>query len=94
MILKNNESWTKPICPNEEDMKEFNDQVMKQSIKEVYDALCEKGYNPNAQIVGFIMSGDPTYITTHKNARIIMSRMDRYEVLRVVLEDFFKENKA
>ena len=50
-------------------------------LKQVYDALVEKGYNPINQIVGYILSGDPTYITSHKNARNLIRLIERDELL-------------
>ena len=50
-------------------------------LQEVYSALLEKGYNPIIQIVGYILSEDPGYITNHKNARALIRRVDRYELL-------------
>ena len=52
-----------------------------QIIGQVYEALTEKGYNPVSQLVGYIMSGDPTYITSHNNARSMIRRIDRDEIL-------------
>ena len=52
-------------------------------LKDVYEALTEKGYNPVNQIVGYIMSGDPTYITSHKNARSLIMKVERDEILEV-----------
>lgn len=54
----------------------------------VYDALKEKGYNPVNQIVGYIVSEDPTYITTHKNARNIIRRIDRDDLLEALVKSF------
>lgn len=54
----------------------------------VYDALKEKGYNPVNQIVGYIVSEDPTYITTHKNARNIIRKIDRDDLLEVLVKSF------
>lgn len=54
-------------------------------LKLVYEALTEKGYNPTNQIVGYVMSGDPTYITSHKNARSLIMRVDRDEILEELL---------
>lgn len=54
-------------------------------IKMVYEALEEKGYNPVNQIVGYIMSGDPTYITSHKNARSTIMKVERDEIVEEVL---------
>lgn len=53
----------------------------KELLKEVYEALEEKGYNPVNQIVGYILSGDPTYITSHKNARNLIRKIERDELL-------------
>ena len=53
------------------------EQEIRRILTEVYDALKEKGYNPINQIVGYILSEDPTYITTHKNARNLIRRIDR-----------------
>lgn len=61
-------------------------------IASVYDALTEKGYNPVNQIVGYLMSGDPTYITSHKGARSLIMRAERDEIIEVFLEDYIKNN--
>ena len=53
----------------------------KEILKEVYEALVEKGYNPINQIVGYILSGDPTYITSHNNARNLIRMVERDELL-------------
>lgn len=57
-------------------------------LKDVYEALTEKGYNPVNQIVGYIMSGDPTYITSHKNARSLIMKVERDEILEVLFENY------
>ena len=57
-------------------------------LKDVYEALTEKGYNPLNQIVGYIMSGDPTYITSHKNARSLIMKVERDEILEVLFENY------
>lgn len=61
---------------------------VKKIILTVFDALKEKGYNPISQIVGYILSDDPTYITTHNNARNLIRRIDRFELLRILLRDY------
>lgn len=61
-------------------------------IARVYEALKEKGYNPVNQIVGYIMSGDPTYITSHMNARSLIMRVERDELVEEVLK-FYLEQK-
>jgi len=57
----------------------------REIILKVYEALAEKGYNPISQIVGYIMSGDPTYMPSHKNARSLISRVERDEILEELL---------
>ena len=54
-------------------------------LSQVYNALTEKGYNPINQIVGYIMSGDPTYITSHKNARSLIMKVERDEILEELM---------
>lgn len=58
-----------------------NNVKYKEVLKEVYKALDEKGYNPVNQIVGYILSGDPTYITSHNDARNIIRKVERDELL-------------
>ena len=58
---------------------------VSQVLEQVYEALTEKGYNPVSQIVGYIMSGDPTYITSHKNARSLIMKVERDEILEELL---------
>ena len=57
-------------------------------LKDVYEALTEKGYNPVNQIVGYIRSGDPTDITSHKNARSLIMKVERDEILEVLFENY------
>lgn len=57
-------------------------------IQCVYDALVEKGYNPVNQIVGYIMSGDPTYITSHNNARSLIMKVERDEILEELMKTY------
>ena len=61
-------------------------------LSAVYEALREKGYNPVNQIVGYIMSGDPTYITSHKNARSLIMKVERDELVEEMLR-FYIDNK-
>ncbi len=61
-------------------------------IKTVYDALVEKGYNPVNQLVGYVMSGDPTYITSYKGARSLIMKVERDEILEVLFGDYIKRN--
>ncbi len=64
------------------------EQEVKQTLTTVYDALRQKGYNPINQIVGYILSEDPTYITTHNNARSLIRRIDRDELLRILVKNY------
>ena len=61
-------------------------------IDVVYHALSEKGYNPVNQIVGYIMSGDPTYITSHRNARSLIMKVERDELVDEILRAYIKNN--
>lgn len=65
---------------------------VKEIMAEVYLALTEKGYNPVNQIVGYIMSGDPTYITSYKNARSLIMRIERDELVEEMLTEYIKNN--
>ncbi len=60
-------------------------------LSTVYEALTEKGYNPVNQIVGYIMSGDPTYITSHNNARSLIMKVERDEIVEEVLQEYIRE---
>ena len=60
----------------------------RELMSDVLSALQEKGYNPINQLVGYFMSGDPTYITNHKGARGIIRRMERDELLEVIIREF------
>lgn len=64
----------------------------KKILATVYEALTEKGYNPVNQIVGYIMSGDPTYITSHKNARSLIMKVDRDELVEELLQQYIDTN--
>ncbi len=74
-------------------VKEQNKEAMRQQLQSVYDSLVEKGYNPINQIVGYIVSEDPTYITNYNNSRAIISKIDRDELLRTLVEDFIVTDK-
>ena len=67
--------------------KEKNEKA-KETLKEVYEALVEKGYNPINQIVGYILSGDPTYITSHNNARNLIREVERDELLEKMVKSY------
>ncbi|HHZ06004.1 MAG TPA: IreB family regulatory phosphoprotein [Clostridiales bacterium] len=67
------------------------DDEIKKGLIVVYDALREKGYNPINQIVGYILSEDPTYITTHRNARSIISKIDRDDLLETLVKSYLNK---
>ena len=67
---------------------ETDNTSVKEILAEVYAALTEKGYNPVNQIVGYIMSGDPTYITSYKNARSLIMRVERDELVEELLTKY------
>ena len=61
---------------------------VSQVLEQVYFALTEKGYNPINQIVGYMMSGDPTYITSHKSARSLIMKVERDEILEELMKNY------
>ena len=67
------------------------DDEIKAVLTTVYNALQEKGYNPINQIVGYILSEDPTYITNYNNARSLIRRIDRDELLQILLKSYLSE---
>lgn len=66
-------------------------KTMQASLELVYSALKEKGYKPIMQLVGYILSEDPTYITSHNNARQIISKLDRDEILAELLRQYLEK---
>ena len=64
---------------------------MRKTLVAVYDALKEKGYNPINQIVGYILSEDPTYITTYNNARSLIRHIDRDELLQILVKNYLND---
>ena len=63
---------------------------MREILSSVYNSLMVKGYNPINQIVGYILSEDPTYITTHNNARSLIRKIDRDELLQVLVKSYLE----
>ena len=70
---------------------ETDNTSVKEILAEVYAALTEKGYNPVNQIVGYIMSGDPTYITSYKNARSLIMKVERDEIMEELMSFYIKQ---
>ena len=68
-----------------------NDQEIKDILTSVYNSLREKGYNPINQIVGYILSEDPTYITNHNNARALIRKLDRDELLQALVKKYLAD---
>ncbi|MBR7164269.1 MAG: IreB family regulatory phosphoprotein [Clostridia bacterium] len=64
------------------------DEYIRSVITAVYQALEEKGYHPVSQMVGYILSGDPTYITSHNNARALIRKIERDELLEALVKDY------
>ena len=71
-------------------IKNSKDSEMKRILTTVYDALVEKGYDPLNQIVGYILSEDPCYITNHKNARALIRKIDRDELLETLVKEYLE----
>ena len=69
-------------------MKAEPEIKVKEVLRSVYEALSEKGYNPVNQIVGYIMSGDPTYITNHNGARSLVMKVERDELLEELVDNY------
>lgn len=73
-------------------LSDIQEALMNKTIIEVYEALNEKGYNATSQIVGYLISGDPGYITNYKNARNKITEYDRAKILEVILKDYIDKN--
>ena len=69
-------------------LSDNSDESVKAILTTVYNALAQKGYNPINQLVGYILSEDPTYITTHNNARSLISRIDWDDLLEILLKNY------
>ncbi|KOF11835.1 hypothetical protein AC739_03190 [Planococcus glaciei] len=80
---------TMKFNPSDESME----QEVKQVMLQVHAALEEKGYNPNNQIVGYLLSGDPAYIPRHQDARNMIRKLERDEILEELVKFYIKKNK-
>ena len=67
---------------------------MRRILRNVYEALTEKGYNPVNQIVGYLLTEDPTYITNYNNARSMICKIDRDELMQVLVREYLFEKQA
>lgn len=75
------------------DIRELDTELTRVTLKEVYEALEERGYNPTNQIVGYLISGDPGYISSYKDARSKIQEIDRAKIVEILLLEFQKMNK-
>ena len=71
------------------DIKKLDTKKTKETLKEVYDSLEERGYNPTNQIVGYLISGDPGYISSYNDARTKIKEIDRAKIVVILLDNFF-----
>ena len=76
------------IMENKKEMTDISPEERKAILKEVYEDLCEKGYNPIGQIVGYLLSEDPTYITNCNNARALIRKIDRDELMTEIVKNY------
>lgn len=71
-------------------VEEVNDALVKETIKEVCEALNERGYNAVNQLAGYLISGDPGYISNHKEARNKISKIDRSKILEILIREYLQ----
>ena len=72
-------------------IEELNTEMIRVTLKEVYDSLQERGYNPTNQIVGYLISGDPGYISSYNEARKKIQEIDRAKLVEILLDNFYSE---
>ena len=75
------------------DLKEIDTENVRSTLKDVFESLEERGYNPTNQIVGYLISGDPGYISSYKDARTKIQSVDRAKIVEILLSEFQKKNK-
>lgn len=75
------------------DVKEINAELIRNTLNEVYSSLRERGYNPTNQLVGYLISGDPGYISSYKDARGKIQEIDRAKIVEILLTEFQKSQK-
>lgn len=74
-------------------IKDIDTELVYSILGEVWDALEERGYNPSNQIVGYLISGDPGYISSYKDARNNIQQIDRAKIIEVLLQEFYKHKR-
>ena len=72
------------------DIEEIKDASIKETLNEVYNSLKERGYNPINQLTGYIITGDPGYVSSYQDARTKISALDRSELVAVLIKDYLK----
>ena len=87
-VVSRMDEFTQRFDPNRE-----KDDEIRHILTTVYEALEDKGYNPVSQIVGYILSEDPTYITNHHSARTLIRKLDRDELLQVLVRSYLEQRK-
>lgn len=74
-------------------IKDIENAYIHETLLEVYEALEERGYNPTNQLVGYLISGDPGYISSYKNSRNKICKLDRVEILEILVDGYMKKQK-
>lgn len=74
-------------------VKDLDTELTRVTLNEVFAALEERGYNPTNQIVGYLISGDPGYISSYKDARVKIQEIDRAKIVEILLNEFQNNNK-
>lgn len=72
----------------------MNREERKQIVERIYDSLAERGYRPVDQLIGYILTGDPTYITNHRGARQLAGEVDRFDLLKDMLRDYLAAGES
>ena len=72
---------------------DIDNKLVHDILSEVWESLEERGYNPSNQIVGYLISGDPGYISSYQDARSKIQKIDRAKIIEVLLQDFYKKTK-
>ncbi len=73
-------------------ISEIEDALVKRTLREVYSSLKERGYNPTSQIVGYLVTGDPGYITNYNEARDKLVKLERAKVIETIVKDYIENN--
>lgn len=71
------------------DVEEIDEALIERALKDVYNAIDERGHNPINQLAGYIMSGDPGYISSHRDARSKISKLDRSKIIEVLVKNYY-----